>query len=149
MYPSEPFPHFVDDYLAYLHEVSPTQATLDGTHLHDDLLEDLSRSGIDAHVRTLSGFGRRLHQIEVGALPPTERIEHPIVAANIEARMFDHEEVRTCERSPQLYADLLGTSLAGQALFAYAPEADRARRIVSTLREETRLVQSARDNIKD
>jgi hypothetical protein len=31
MYPSEPFPHFVDDYLAYLHEVFPTQATLDGT----------------------------------------------------------------------------------------------------------------------
>ena len=41
MYPSEPFPHFVDDYLTYLHEVFPTQATLDGTHLHDDLLEDL------------------------------------------------------------------------------------------------------------
>ena len=31
MYPSEPFPHFVDDYLAYLHEVFPSQASLDGT----------------------------------------------------------------------------------------------------------------------
>ena len=41
MYPSEPFPHFVDDYLVYLYEVCPTQATLDGTHLHDDHLEDL------------------------------------------------------------------------------------------------------------
>ena len=149
MYPSEPFPHFVDDYLAYLHEVHPTQATLDGSHLHDDLLEDLSRPGIEAHVRTLSGFGRRLHQIDAGTLPPTERIEHPIVAANIEARMFDYEDVRTCERNPQLYADLLGTSLAGQALFAYAPEADRARRIVSKLRQVPRLVQSARDNIKE
>src|SRR5882672_10251702 len=102
MYPSEPFPHFVDDYLTYLHEVFPTQATLDGSHLHDDLLEDLSRPGIDAHVRTLSGFGRRLRQIDAGALPPIERIEHPIVAANIEARMFDYEDVRTCERNPQL-----------------------------------------------
>jgi len=149
MYPSEPFPHFVDDYLAYLHEALPTQATLDGSHLHDDLLEDLSRPGIEAHVRTLSGFGRRLQQIDAGTLPPTERIEHPIVAANIEARMFDYEDVRTCERNPQLYADLLGTSLAGQALFAYAPEADRARRIVSKLRQVPRLVQSARDNIKE
>ena len=149
MYPSEPFPHFVDDYLTYLHEVFPTQATLDGTHLHDDLLEDLSRTGVDAHVRALSGFGRRLRQIDAGALPPTECIEHPIVASNIEARMFDLEEIRTWDRSPQLYADLLGTSLAGQALFAYAPEADRARRIVSKLRQVPRLVQSARDNIKD
>jgi uncharacterized protein (DUF885 family) len=149
MYPSEPFPHFVDDYLAYLHEVFPTQATLDGTHLHDDLLEDLSRAGVDAHVRALSGFGRRLRQIEAGTLPRIERIEHPIVASNIEARMFDFEEVGTWERNPQLYADTLGTSLAGQALFAYAPEADRARRIVSKLRQVARFVQSARDNIKE
>jgi hypothetical protein len=149
MYPSEPFPHFVDDYLAYLYEVCPTHATLDGNHLHDDLLEDLSRPAVDAHVRALSGFGRRLHQIDSASLPPTERIEHPIVASNIEARMFEYEEVRTWERSPQLYADLIGMSLAGQALFAYAPEADRARRIVSKLRQVPRLVQAARDNIKD
>src|SRR5258706_8776205 len=149
MYPSEPFPHFVDDYLAYLHEVFPTQSTLDGTHLYDDLLEDLSRTGVDAHVRALSGFGRRLHQIDAATLPRVERIEHPIVASNIEARMFDFEGVRTWERNPQFYADIIGTSLAGQALFAYAPEADRARRIVSKLRQVPRLVQSARDNIKE
>ena len=149
MYPSEPFPHFVDDYLTYLHEVFPTQATLDGTHLHDDLLEDLSRAGVDAHVRALSGFGRRLRQIDAGTLPRIEHIEHPIVASNIEARMFDFEGVRTWERNPQLYADIIGTSLAGQALFAYAPEADRARRIVSKLRQVPRFVQAARDNIKE
>jgi len=149
MYPSEPFPHFVDDYLAYLYEVCPTQATLDGAHLHDDLLEDLSRSAVDTHVRALSGFGRRLHQIDSEPLPATERIEHPIVASHIEARMFEFEEVRTWERNPQIYADLIGTSLAGQALFAYAPEADRARRIVSKLRQVPRLVQAARDNIKE
>ena len=63
--------------------------------------------------------------------------------------MFEFEEVRTWERNPQLYADLIGTSLAGQALFAYAPEADRARRIVSKLRQVPRLVQAARDNIKE
>jgi uncharacterized protein (DUF885 family) len=149
MYPSEPFPHFVDDYLAYLYEVYPSQATLDGTHLHDDHLEDLSRTAIDTHVRALSGFGRRLHQIGSATLPATEGIELPIVAANIEGRMFEFEDVRTWERNPQMYADIVGTSLAGQALFAYAPEADRARRVVSKLRQVPRLVQAARDNIKE
>ena len=100
MYPSEPFPHFVDDYLAYLHEVFPTQATLDGIHLHDDLLEDLSRPAVDAHVRALSGFGRRLHQIDPATLPPTERIEHPIIASHVEAQVFEYEDVRTWERRP-------------------------------------------------
>src|SRR4030095_15016829 len=149
MYPSEPFPHFVDDYLAYLYEVCPTQATLDGTPLHDDHLEDLSRPAIDAHVRALSGFGRRLHQIDAATLPPTEAIERPIVASNIEARMFEFEEVRTWERNPQLYADIIGASLAGQALVAYGPEAERARRVVSKLRQVPRLVQAARDNVKE
>ena len=149
MYPSEPFPHFVDDYLAYLHEVLPSQASLDGIHLHDDILEDLSRSAVDTHVRALAGFGRRLHQMDPGALPAVERIEHRIVGSNIEARMFELETIRGWERNPQIYSDTLGTSLAGQALFAYASEADRARRVVSKLRQTPRLVQAARDNIKE
>jgi uncharacterized protein (DUF885 family) len=149
MYPSEPFPHFVDDYLAYLYEVYPSQASLDGVHLHDDLLEDLSRSGIDAHTRALAGFSRRLHQIDPAHLPPTEQVDHPIVASSIEARMFDLETVRPWDRNPQLYGDVIGTSLAGQALFAYAPEPERARRLVSKLRQVPRLVQAARDNIKE
>jgi hypothetical protein len=63
--------------------------------------------------------------------------------------MFELEQVRTFERSPQMYADIIGTSLASQALFGYAPEADRARRVVSRLRQVPRLVQAARDNIKE
>ena len=149
MYPSEPFPHFVDDYLAYLYEVQPSQASLDGVHLHDDLLEDLSRSAVDAHIRALSGFGRRLHQIDASTLPGTEAVDHPIVAANIEGRMFELEMVRTWERNPQLYADAIATSLASQALFAYAPEPERARRVVSKLRQVPRVVQAARDNVKE
>ena len=149
MYPSEPFPHFVDDYLAYLYEVLPTQACLDGVHLHDDLLEDLSRSAIDADARALSGFGRRLHQIDSSLLSPVEQVEHRIVGSNIESRMYELEAVRSWDRNPQVYSDILGTSLAGQALFSYSPEAERARRVVSKLRQVPRLVQAARDNIKD
>src|SRR5688572_28380697 len=149
MHPSEPFPHFVDDYLAYLQEVLPSQASLDGVHLHDDLLEDLSRPGIENHVRALAGFGRRLNQIDASHLTPVEQTERSIVAANVEARMYDLEVVRTWDRSPQMYADTIGIGLAGQALFAYAPEAERARRVVSKLRQVPRLVQAARDNIKE
>jgi len=149
MYPSEPFPHFVDDYLAYLYEVLPTQASLDGVHLHDDLLEDLSRSAIDANVRALSGFSRRLNQIDSSLLSRVEQVEHRIVGANIESRMYELESIRTWDRNPQVYSDALGMSLAAQALFAYSPEAERARRVVSKLQQVPRLVQAARENIKE
>src|ERR687897_1869348 len=149
MYSAEPLPHFVDEYLAYLYEVHPTNATFDGVHLHDDLLEDLGRQAVDAQIRDLGGFARRLAAIDPTHLTDVERLERPALDANIRGRLFELEEVRTWERNPQYYADILATSLAGQALFAYAPLPERARRVVSKLRQVPRLMQAARDNIKD
>jgi hypothetical protein len=149
MHAAEPFPHFVDDYLNYLYEAHPSGAAMDGVHRHDDLLEDFRRGAIDAHLSALAGFARRLDAIPVAQLPETERIEHGIVASNIRARQLEFEAVRTWERSPQIYAETLASSLAAQAIFDYAPEEDRARRILSKLRQTPRLIQAARDNVKE
>ena len=149
MIASEPLPHFVDDLLGYLHETHPTHATLDGVHAHDDLLEDLSRHGIDSEAHALAGYLRRLDEIDRDALTGVERLEHRMLTAHLQARMFDLEAVRTWERNPQFYSDLLATSLAGQTLFTHAPAAERARRVLSKLRQTPRLIQAARDNIKD
>jgi uncharacterized protein (DUF885 family) len=149
MYSAEPLPHFVDEYLAYLHETHPTSATFDGVHVHDDLLEDLSRRALDGQIRDLGAFARRLTAIDPARLTASERLERPGLEATLRSRLFELEQVRTWERSPQHYADIISTSLAGQALFEYAPLAQRARRIVSKLRQVPRLIQAARDNIKD
>src|SRR5882724_13546466 len=149
MIASEPLPHFVDDLLGYLHETHPTHATLDGVHTHDDLLEDVSRHGIDSEAHALAGYLRRLDEINRDALTGIERLEHRMLTAHLQARMFELEAVRTWERNPQFYSDLLATSLAGQTLFPHAPAAERARRVLSKLRQAPRLIQAARDNIKD
>src|SRR5262245_42671013 len=146
---SEPLPHFVDDLLGYLHETHPTYATLDGIHTHDDLLEDLSRQGIEAETRALSGYLRRLDEIEPDGLTEIERLEHRMLTSHLRSRMYELEEIRTWERNPQLYADIIASSLAGQALFSHAPAPERARRVLSKLRQTPRLIQAARDNIKD
>ncbi|HZR24234.1 MAG TPA: DUF885 family protein, partial [Vicinamibacterales bacterium] len=149
MIASEPLPHFVDDLLGYLHETHPTHATLDGVHAHDDLLEDLSRHAIDAEGHALTGYLRRLDEIDRETLNPIERLEHRMLRDQIQSRVFDLEVVRTWERNPQYYADTLASSLAGQALFSHAPATERARRALSKLRQAPRLIQAARDNIKD
>lgn len=146
---SEPFHHFVDDYLAYLHEVHPTGATLDGIHTYDDHIEDFSRNAIDQHTRALSGFSRRLQDINLSDLTTVEKAEQPMVASNIQARMFELEQIRTWERNPHHYADTLCSSLAAQVVFTHAPLPERARRVLSKLRQTARVVQAARDNIKD
>ena len=149
MYSAEPLPHFVDEYLAWLHETHPTNATFDGVHLHDDLLEDLSRAAVDSQIRDLGGFARRLAAIDPARLTESERLERPALDANIRARLLDLETVRAWERNPQYYGDLISTSLAGQVLFDYAPLPERARRVLSKLHQVPRLLQAARDNIKD
>ncbi|HEX7606681.1 MAG TPA: DUF885 family protein, partial [Usitatibacter sp.] len=127
----------------------PTLATLDGVHTHDDLLEDFGRPAIDAESRALSGYLRRLDEIQPDGLTAIELLEHRMIRANIGARMFELEEIRTWEKNPQHYADILASSIAGQALFTYAPAAERARRVLSKLRQAPRLIQAARDNVKD
>jgi uncharacterized protein (DUF885 family) len=149
MIASEPLPHFVDDLLGYLHEAHPTHATLDGVHTHDDLLEDMSRHAIDSEVHALTGYLRRLDEISRETLTDIERLEHRMLRDNLQSRIFELEDVRTWERNPQYYSDILASSLAGQALFPHAPAAERARRVLSKLRQTPRLVQAARDNIKD
>ena len=149
MYSAEPLPHFVDEYLTYLYEVHPTNATFDGVHTHDDLLEDFTRQAIDTQIRDLGGFARRLAAVDPARLTESERLERPALEASIRGRLFDLEETRTWERSPQHYADVLATSLAAQALFDYAPLPERARRVLSKLRQVPTFIQAARDNIKD
>jgi uncharacterized protein (DUF885 family) len=139
----------VDDLLGYLHETHPTYATLDGVHTHDDLLEDLSRQGVDHETRALAGYLRRLEEIGRDSLTEVEALEQRMLASHLRARMFELEEVRTWEKNPQIYADILASSLAGQALFNYAPAPERARRVLSKLRQTPRLLQAARDNIKE
>ena len=149
MIASEPLHHFVDDYLSFLHETNPSAATFDGVHLHDDLLENFERGAIEREAQSLAGLARRLAAISTDSLTGVERVERPWIAAHIQGRLHDIEKIRTWERNPQLYGELLGASLAGQALFDFAPVEDRARRVLSKLRQTPRFIQSARDNIKD
>src|SRR5262245_61680899 len=101
MIASEPLPHFVDDLLGYLHETHPTYATLDGVHAHDDLLEDLSRHAIDSEAHALAGYLRRLDEITQESLTPVERLEHRMLTANLQGRMFDLVVVSTWEWNAQ------------------------------------------------
>src|SRR6185295_14514756 len=104
---------------------------------------------IDAEARALSGYLRRLDEIDAASLTSVERLEHRMLLSHIRSRMFELEEVRTWERNPQLYADLIASTIAGQALFSHAPAPERARRVLSKLRQTPRLLQAARDNVKD
>src|SRR5258708_18811125 len=102
MYSAEPLPHFVGEYLSWSHETHPTNATFDGVHLHDDLLEDLSRAAIDAQIRDLGGLARRLAPIDPARLTETDRLCRSGVDAHSPARHLLALPGPTWERHPPL-----------------------------------------------
>lgn len=149
MYSAEPLQHFVNHYLAWLHETHPTLATFDGVHTHDDHLDDLSRASIEESVRRLNDFGRRLAAINPDSLTADEKLDRPWLELSIKGRTHELESIRTWERNPQHYADLIAASLASQALFDHAAPTDRARRVVSRLRQVPGLLRAARANVRE
>jgi hypothetical protein len=72
-----------------------------------------------------------------------------LTARSAVARCSKLTSLRTWDKNPQFYSDLLASSLAGQTLFSHAPASERDRRVLSKLRQTPRLIQAARDNIKD
>ena len=149
MHTSEPLSHFIDEYLEFLYENAPTAAAGDGMHAHDDRLDDLSRASVDAQGRELGGFARRLDRITTRSLTAEEQLERRMLADHIRGRLYELDEVRPWERDPRHYADLLATSLAGQTLFEHAPVEERARRVVSKLRQTPRFLEAAAANVED
>ena len=148
-YSVEPLSHYVDEFLAYLHETYPTEAAFDGVHIHDDLLEDYSREGVERQARELGGWARRLDGIDASTLTVEERLDRRILSNSIHARIYGLDELRPWQRNPLHYAEILAGSLSAQVLFAYAPLPERARRIVSKLRQTPRFVEAARTNVTD
>jgi uncharacterized protein (DUF885 family) len=146
---AETLPHFAADHLAWRHEAQPTLATFDGVHLHDDLLEDFSRAALDRQVRDLNGFARRLAAMSVEGMPEADRADHDALTSSVQARLFELETTRTWERDPHLYADTVAISLAAQALFTYAPAPERARRMLSKLRQVPGVLDAARANVRE
>src|SRR5918993_1573506 len=135
MYSAEPLPHFVDEYLAYLHEVHPTSATFDGVHLHDDLLEDYGRQAVDGQIRDLCALARRLvsklRQVPRLVQAARDNIKDPpgiFVKVGLESmrgtqRFIDEDLPRAFSRLDDLHilADLADASTeASAAIGAYA-----------------------------
>ena len=149
MYSGEPLSPFVENYLNYLYETQPTAAAFDGVHQYDDLLEDPSRTALEGQGRELGGLVRQLATVGKSGMTKTEQVEREMLTANIRARIFELENIRSWERNPQRHSEILAMSLAGQVLFPYAPVGERARRILSKLKQTPRLIETARKTIQD
>jgi uncharacterized protein (DUF885 family) len=125
----------------------PVSATFLGVHDHDDELGEFGPDAQDEkndHKRSLLA---ELETLSLDGEPVEVRVDAAALRASLRRAIFEHEELRTHQRSPQGY---VGTALSGcneLILGDFAPLPERARSLLGRLRQVPAVLDAMRENV--
>ncbi|MBZ5537470.1 MAG: DUF885 domain-containing protein [Acidobacteriia bacterium] len=146
---------FVDDFLDEYFAFHPEIATASGIHAHDHQISDFSQGGIARDssrlkkaISRLNRIGARIGKGSVEGLPPQFRLDFQLMRGTLEASLFELEEMRSWERNPSVYNDLLNASLFLLMKRAFAPLHTRVRAIIERERQIPGALVAARRNLR-
>jgi uncharacterized protein (DUF885 family) len=143
----ETFLHFERTYFSALFRWSPSYGTLAGFHEHDDALEDWSAAAHRQRTVELQALRARLAALPRASLSPVEQIDAELLAAQIDAELFDLVEMKTWQRNPMAYVGKPGEAIDALMKRDFAPVAERVELVTSRLRRVPDLLASLRANV--
>lgn len=94
------FVHLAERIVDALLESDPVVASYAGDHRFDDLLPDLSRDAVAADSAVLRDAADALAQVDEVDLGPQERVDHAVLSALVDRRLFEYSEIREYEWNP-------------------------------------------------
>lgn len=142
------FPKLVAEYLQDLHSRHPSLAAASGIHTWDAQLEDYGAVALASEISAIKGFQGRLEKIPPLELQMSDTFDYQILSSNMQARLLELEQIKSYERNPQVYNDVLSNGLLQLAMFEYAPADTRLRMVISKENLVPRLIDSARANLR-
>jgi len=145
--PMTPFAAIAEDWIGETLAHSPSAATSLGVHDYDAELGDRSHQATEARARTLHGLLGRLAAIDAAALAPAERPDHELLRRRILWELVTIEDLQTWRSSPGGYLGSIGGACHGLILRDFAPLEERARSLVSRLRQAPRVLEQAKANL--
>ena len=143
------FAALVDEYLDQFARRHPSIAAGNGIHDHDDQLEDFSASAIAAEVGWLRAFASRLDAAPTDDLSADERVDRRILRGIVDGWLLDLDSVRTWTRNPMIYAAAISDGVHNLMTMEAAPAERRMDQAAAKLRGVPRLLESARQNLKN
>jgi len=143
------FPALVSDYLTDLHSRHPMLAAASGIHAWDGRLEDMSAAAIIDEISAIKRFQVRLEKVPPLELSLSDIFDYQIIASNMKSRLLELEQIKSYQRDPQIYSGIISTGLLQIAMFEYAPADSRLRHVIAKEKAIPRLIDSARDNVKN
>jgi uncharacterized protein (DUF885 family) len=135
-----------DRYLDDLFRSHPTAATIAGYHRYDALLDDWGAAAVKDRIERIGRYRGEFQRIEAARLSDGARIDHRIVATDIESELFTAQDLRPHERDPQFHVDLLGNAILYLTLQDAASKAwpERLEALHGRLRAVPDFLASAR-----
>ena len=141
------FSALVNDYVNDLYARHPLLAASSGLHSWDDRLEDYSSSAIADELASIKSFQPRLEKISALSLNLSDLFDHEILSANTKSRLLELESIKSYERNPQIYSDIISNSLLFLAVFDYAPAETRLSAIIAKEKQIPRFLAAAQVNL--
>ncbi|MFY9609286.1 MAG: DUF885 domain-containing protein [Blastocatellia bacterium] len=141
------FPRLVEEYLLDLHSRHPNLAAASGIHAWDGQLEDFSPLAIAQEIAAIKRFQARIEKVPPLELSLSDVVDYQILASSMKSRLLELEQIKTYERDPRVYSDVISTGLLQIAIFPYSPADSRIRHIIAKEKLIPRLLESARNNV--
>ncbi|HSO75687.1 MAG TPA: DUF885 domain-containing protein, partial [Blastocatellia bacterium] len=141
------FPKLVTEYLLDLHARHPNLAAASGIHAWEAQLEDFSPLAIAYEIAAIKRFQARIEKVPPLELSLSDVVDYQILASNMKSRLLELEQIRSYERDPRIYSDVISTGLLQIAIFPYAPADSRIRHVIAKEKLIPRLLDAARYNV--
>jgi uncharacterized protein (DUF885 family) len=143
--PARAFEKLVHDYYERYLATHPEEATQLGDHRFDRRSGDVSAAGVQAdralYRRTLAA----LQALPAAGLPPDDRVDRDILEADLRARLFDLDELKTWQWQVTGYSPVEGIYLLVARDFA--PLKQRLAAVEARLQAVPRIVEAAEANL--
>ena len=138
-----------NEYLRGYYAFNPTQATVLGLHEYDAQLESRSTEAVAREVRRLRAAFAQMARVAEWRLSPEARYDLLVLRAHAQGQLLELEGVRTWQRDPNLYNNLLAASVDNILKRNYAPVEQRLDALLARERQAPRLLAEARANLQN
>jgi uncharacterized protein (DUF885 family) len=103
----------LQEYLDFVFEEDPIEATRLGVRDHDHRLGDYAQDAIEGAAARRRDFRSRLLAFEAGDLDANERLDRQVAMIDLESALRRHEDLRVWARAPYWYVERLGSAYSG------------------------------------
>jgi uncharacterized protein (DUF885 family) len=128
---------------------NPTQATAEGIHSYDEKLEDVSRAGVERHIKALHVFEQRLESFDESGLSERVRGDRELLLASIRSSLLTLELIKPWEKDPNSYPSIITNSAFSIMQRNFASPNERLRLLIAREQLMPAALRYARANLRN